>query len=92
MADMLINRFVIVVVGSTSLGNLSQIMKAKVGKRLHEMVSRDQLKLIYSSRAKADALEDTLVFSPQLFKLNKSVILAEPVAGIFNQEARVLYE
>lgn len=41
------------------------------------------LKLVYSSTNKVEAVEDAVLFAPQLFRLQKAVLLSEPLETLY---------
>ena len=84
IAQMLIQNHLVVVIGSSSQQNLASKVKKEILPSFQSMVSKEEgFKLIYLSENKMHSIEDTVMFSPSLYKLQKSVILSEPSESMF---------
>ena len=76
---MLVRPYLIMVVSSSSQKNIGT--KLKEFKVSH---GRDEvLRLAHISASKIEAAEDAVTFAPQLFRLQKSIILSEPSEALF---------
>lgn len=43
-------------------------------------LSHQEIQLVYVSTSKTHAIEDCIKFSPQLFRINHSIIVSEPTS------------
>ena len=69
------NELLILVLNSST----SQSLQSKLYNILHRSsVTSDEAVLLYASDNKVKAMEDCIMFSPELFKLSKSIIVSEP--------------
>ena len=48
-------------------------------------ISSDEAALLYASDNKVKAMEDCIQFSPELFRLSKSIIVSEPIIPFTQQ-------
>ena len=60
---------------STSQGLQSKLQGLLKGSQ----VSDEEAVLLYASDNKVKALEDCIMFSPELFRISKSIIVSEPI-------------
>jgi hypothetical protein len=69
LGQMLVNKYLILILGSTTSQNLEKKMKTQIIPAFFEIVPEVDIPTLYSSECKMEAIEDTLLFAPQLFKL-----------------------
>lgn len=70
------NELLLVVLNSSN----TQGLQAKLSGILkHSPVSTDEAVLLYNSDNKVKAMEDCIQFSPELFRVQKSIIVSEPI-------------
>jgi len=79
LGKMLVSKYLIVILGSTASQNLEKKMKTQIIPSFFELVPEEDITITYSSNCKTESMEDTLLFAPQLYRLQKSVILTEPL-------------
>lgn len=84
IGKMLVAQYLIVILGSTSNQNLEKKMKSQIIPSFFELAPENDITITYSSGNKIESMEDTLVFAPQLYRLQKSVLLTEPLQSLFN--------
>lgn len=77
------NHSLIITVSSTNQSNLEAKLQNEIIPSLAGLVSRDELFCSYISQNRIHALEDSVLFAPQLYRLQKSIVLSEPAANLF---------
>jgi hypothetical protein len=77
------NRSLIVTVSSTSQSNLEVKLKRDIVPSFAGLAPPEQIFCTYISQNRIHAIEDSVLFAPQLYRLQKSIILSEPVSGLF---------
>lgn len=60
------------------------MLKDQLVPTFFRQLPRDSLALSYISGPKVDAMEDTLLMMPYLYKLQKSIVIAEPAGSFFD--------
>ena len=80
---MLVNPYLIMVVSSATQKELGATLQKELIPSFEKMGRGKILKVAHVSANKVEAAEDAVTFAPQLFRLQKSVILAEPSEALF---------
>ena len=70
------NEIVFMVLSSSTYQNLYKKIKQVVK---DSSVPTDEISLLYMSQNKILAFEDCIQFTPQLFRLTKSIVVSEPL-------------
>jgi hypothetical protein len=83
LARMLVQPYLVMVVSSASQQNLGPRLRKELVPSFQKLAQAEVLSLAYISGSKIDAVEDAVTFAPQLFRLQKSVILSEPSEPLF---------
>jgi hypothetical protein len=82
------NRSLIVTVSSTSQSNLEVKLQRDIVPSFAGSAPPEQIFCTYISQNRIHAIEDSVLFAPQLYRLQKSIILSEPVSGLFKPTRR----
>lgn len=80
---MLVQPYLLVVVGSAAERNISARLRKELLPSFQKLEGGAALKLAHLSASRVEAAEDTVTFAPQLFRLQKSVMLSEPLEPLF---------
>lgn len=83
LARLLVQPHLILVVSSASQQNLGDRMRKELVPSFQQLGPEPLLSLVYLSASKIEAVEDAVTFAPQLFRLQKSIILSEPSQPLF---------
>ena len=76
LRELIENELLLVVINSsTSIGLQSSLTTCLK----HSPVTSDDAILLYCSNNKVKAMEDSIQFSPELFRVQKSIIVSEPI-------------
>ena len=86
---MLLNRYLIVVLGSAVHLNIDKKLRKDLVPDFQELVDKDEMKVIHVSQRKIEAMEDSVLFAPYLYRLQKSVVVTEPADSLFGEVGRV---
>lgn len=85
---LLLNRYLIIVVSSTVHHNVDKKMRDDVLPDYFDVVGKDDVRLAHVSQRKIEAMEDSVLFAPYLYRLQKSIIVTEPADSLFGFEGR----
>jgi hypothetical protein len=80
---MLVNPYLVMVVSSATQKELGPKLQKELIPSFEKMGRTKILKIAHISENKVEAAEDAVTFAPQLFRLQKSVILSEPSEPLF---------
>ena len=83
IARMLVQPYLVMVVSSSSQQNLGPRLRNELVPSFQRLEQEAVLSLAYTSASKIEAVEDAVTFAPQLFRLQKSIILSEPSESLF---------
>ena len=61
-----------------------QGLQNRINKLLSVSHIKDEVSLLYASDNKVKAMEDCITFAPELFRLSKSIVVAEPVISFLD--------
>ena len=90
LRELVTNQYVILTLSSVCHQNLEAKMKDEMLPGYYKLIAGHNLnhrsiKTTYLSGSTIESFEDTVLFAPQLYKLQKSTILAEPIESFFTR-------
>ena len=76
-------RYCILVIGSVVHNFIDKLLKTELIPAFLRYQDPGQMSLCYLSNSKVEAMEDSLLLAPYLFRLQKSIIVTEPSDSLF---------
>lgn len=76
------------VVSSTIHDNIDKKLRDEIADQYAQLVKKEEIKMVHVSQRKIEAMEDSVLFAPYLYRLQKSIIVTEPADSLFGHEGR----
>ena len=80
LEELITKDVILLAIGSTTFQNLEFKLRSQVVPKIQIFLPPEEMPLLYLSENRTQSIEDCIHFFPSLFKLTKSIVVAEPLS------------